>query len=587
MPGIRLAVLLATSMILSSACGVYAQQLPFSMVYYPAGWGFWLPSNMSGFREIGFDAFYYNGYWQWDDPDAIRRWAVPFSLACAENNMSFVAGLYWYWVRGEEFEYAHAVDQFGYRMDTQPSPVSDDWWREMMEAPAVYLANLSLFYPIWGVVWDTEDYSRSVGGVWVDVFQRGMYSFDDEAMEGYARDTGRSIPDLSLSQRRDWLRSNGLLEEFQDWEANRTYQLAKRMADRVYQVNPDFNLGLFPLDNDWWQLAVLKGFSAHRPVGAWTGAGSRADTYQGISRGLAESLRSVLEEKNISATLVAGVGPWIRLSKKETAVRFCDATWFYGTIPKWAEDEIRVVRRYIYFNQTHANMLPSISFGPDVYAHPYLSPDGKVSFVLGPHESGKTLTEGIKLLTSSDVICIPDDYGTNRNASITRLIGPDPTVSPERLPCLVYGMDETDLLRTGIWYLTNELSNLSLFYSGAGLGELPRIQDALEYASTTGTTDPHSTLQVLLDTREEVYKEVLEEINRVIEEPGNISVPAGAKAKAWLANLFISKGQEGNGQSYVYGSLEDWYAAGEEIPIVGLFAVLFALFRKARDNYIA
>ena len=584
MAGLTLRVSASVMIILSLACVVYSQQLPFSMVYYPAGWGFWQPSNMSGFRQIGFDAFYYNGYWEWDNPDAIKRWAVPFSVACAENNMTFIAGLYWYWCRGEEFDYSRAVDQFGNKMDTQPSPVSEDWWREMMEAPAVYLANLSLFYPIWGVVWDTEDYSRAVGGVWVDFFQRGMYSFDDEAMEGYARDTGRTIPDLPLARRRDWLRSNGLLEEFQEWEVNRTYQLAKRVADRVYVINPEFNLGLFPIEEDWWLLAILKGFSTHKPVGAWTGASSGADTYQGISRGLAESLRSMLEERNINATLVAGVGGWIRISKKETAVRFCDATWFYGTIPKWAEDEIRVVRQYIYFNQTHANMLPSINFGPEFYTDPYLSPDGKVSMVIASYNSaGKP--EEIKLLTPSDIIYFPDDYGTNRNASTVRLEGPNPRLSSERIPCLLYGMSEEDLLRTGIWYLENELSNLSLFYSGVGLGRLMQVERALNYASTNATTDPQSTLQVLLDTRGEAYREILEAINRVMEEPGNLSIPTLARGKAWLADLFISKGQEGLGQSYIYSSLEAWYAVVDRISLTGLL-VLFVgvLRRRARDR---
>jgi len=572
---------LACLMVFSGLCvmPVHGERLPFSIVFYPT-WGIRQPGNMSGFKDIGFDGFYYNGYWKWDDPDAIRQWAVPYSLACAKNNMTFIAGLYWYWCRGEEFKYAHAVDQFGHRMKTTPSPVSEDWWREMMEAPAVYLANLSLQYPIWGVVWDTEDYSRQEGGVWVDFFQRGMYSFDDEAMGGFAQDTGRTIPDLPLERRRDWLRSNGLLEEFQAWEENRTYELSKRVADRVYAINPNFTLGIFPVEDDWWLLAILKGFSARAGAGAWTGSSSASPTYDGISRELAETYRAMLEEEGIDATLVAGIGGWIPLSRKEAAVRYCDAIWVYGSIPWYMEDEIRVLRQYIFFNRTHADMLPAISFGPDIGAHPYLSPDGIVSVMLVPYEAQKTMAEGLRLLASGDVTYIPEDYGVGRNASMVELKGPNPYIPSDRLPCLIQGLEEDELLRTGIWYLSGELANLSLFYSGVGLGELPGLEDALKYAAGVKDENPDAALARLSEVREQVYPMILQAVNH----PGNLSVPPSVRASAWIGQLMISKGQVNKGQMYLFEGMRDWYAADETGPLLGVFLLLPAAVSRLRGR---
>lgn len=569
-------LLLAGMIPLISAAG-QAEELPFSVVTYPTG-GIREPENMTGFSRMGFDGFYYNGYWEWEDPEMIEEWCVPFSLACAENNMSFIAGLYWYWVRGEEFDYSLAVNQFGEAAKTMPSPVSEGWWKHMMEDPAVYVANLSLHYPIWGIVWDTEFYGP-------DAFERGYYSYDQEAIGNFANDTQTDIPSLDANRGREWLEQNGLLEEFQSWQEHKSYLLAKGVAEKVHRINPDFTLGLFPLFEDWWQMALLKGFGTYTPAAAWTGW----NTYDGISRYYAQKLQSELEERDINFTFAGGIGRWIPLSRKETAVRYCDASWWYGTTPSWAKEGNKVVREYIYLNQTHADMLAPISFGPDVYAHPYRAPDGIVSVMMAPYEDGKTLFDDFRLLTDRQTIRIPEEYGLNPDSPGKEpLESPDPVIPAGDLPCLVYGMDEMELARTGLWYLTNELKNLTTFYSAAGLGNLSTVHEALAIAEAT--SDPRDAVDILMSARDEAYDLVLQRASYAIENPGNITVPPSAAGNLWIADLKISKGQLDKGRVYVYEGMHEWYMAGEGVmaPVVSTLLLVILALRSGirRDSRI-
>ncbi len=117
-------------------------------------------------------------------------------------------------------------------------------------------------------------------------------------------------------------------------------------------------------------------------------------------------------------------------------------------------------------------------------------------------------------------------------------------------------------MRTAICYLSGELSNLSLFYTGIGLGKLPRLQQALQYASS-GNAEPNLAVEELLDAREEAYRQILVGMGEVLEEPGNLTVPPEAMSSVWLANLLISKGDDGGGRSYLYHGLQQWYAVAE------------------------
>ena len=538
--------------------------LPFSIaVYRPSGITLDGPKNLSTLREIGFDGYYFNGHWAYEfsSPGWHDRNFPAWAEACAENNMTFIAGQYWVYGRELPFYYSTAVDQFGNVEPTTPSPISSGWWRNMIEAAAVHIANLSLRYPIWGIIWDFELYDHKA-------FKHKYYSFDDEALQGFAEDTGYEIPRLEPSQRRDWLRNNGLLEEFQRWEENRAYELAKDVADKVHAINPKLVLGLFPLEDVWFHWAVLKGFGTpEAPAGAWTGW----QTYGGCSEEMATSFKERIREKGIHADFVVGLAG-ADLAPFEESVRNSEAVWIYpfGEVSPGLQTRISIVRRYLYFNQTHLNRLEVFSVGPDVSARPYGGPAGIVSMILAPYEGGKTLNPSINFTTDGSVVLVCQE-----NLAPVVISGPSISVRSEDLPCLIYGLKEEDLTRMKVEFTRRELTDLQRYYSSAGLGDLTEVLSALDFAAGKADTDPEVASR-LIQAREAAYDEAASVLSTVLQQPGSLTVPPAAKTKLWLGSLMMSKNRMGQGRMYLYDGLRTWYSVDEALPYSSILVSVLA-----------
>ena len=548
---------------LSSSTAVLSSELPFSIAVYRSG-DITLdgPKNLTAVREMGFDAYYYNAHWAYEitNPGWHQRNLPPWIEACEQNNMTFIAGQYYTWGGNAPFDYATAVDQFGNVEPTTPSPVSTGWWEHIIEEGAVYLANLSLHYPIWGAIWDVELYDH-------DAFKHKYYSYDDEAIRGFANDTGADIPPLSPGRRRDWLRENGLLEDFQSWEENRAYELAKGVAEKVHAINPNFVLGFFPVQDVWFHWALLRGFGTpEAPAGAWTGW----QTYGGISEKHAQDLKSRIREQGIDAQFVVGIGG-ATLTNFEQSVRRCEAFWVYtfGNLGQHFEDLIGILREHVYFGRTHPDILPECSLGPDIAARPYRGPDGQVTLALDEHEGGTVLKENITILTQENAVLIGE-----RNLTEITLASPNPAISTGNLPCLVSGITELDLYSTEFFYLERELAQVLDYYHGNGLGDLGSLADKLELARQQAEGNVSRAVETLLEARESAYEAILE---TVTDLSGEFSPPPEATTKFWLADLKISKGQVRQGRMYLYDGLSTWYSADESLVIVAFASALGSL----------
>ena len=104
--------------------------------------------------EIGFDAVYAPANAVTDHASARARW-INGSLEADQNGLLYLCGPF-YMSGLPPIEYEHAVDSGGHRDRRRPSPVDEEYWTMVMEDIALAIANLSLHYPISGVVWDTE-----------------------------------------------------------------------------------------------------------------------------------------------------------------------------------------------------------------------------------------------------------------------------------------------------------------------------------------------------------------------------------------------------------------------------------------------
>jgi hypothetical protein len=141
--------------LLVTSCAA-ADELPFSIAVYRSG-DIRL-DNLSNLRSYGFDGYYFNGHWgyEYTSPGWHQRNFPPWAEACAENNITFIAGQYWSWGGKTNFSYSTAVDQFGNVEAHIASPVSSVWWEKIVRDGAVCIARLSLEYPIWGIIWDMD-----------------------------------------------------------------------------------------------------------------------------------------------------------------------------------------------------------------------------------------------------------------------------------------------------------------------------------------------------------------------------------------------------------------------------------------------
>ncbi len=517
--------------------------IPFCMAIY--NWVY----NFTEISEMGFDAFYQQADWTWEK--MVPGWHEDRfgtgSLIASSKNITYVAGQYyqqpsWDYI---DFNYSRAVDQFGSVESRTPSPIDEAWWEYMIEEPALFIANLSLHYPIWGIVWDMELY-------YDDDFDPPDYSFDEAALQAFGEETNRTIPSLSPKQRRSWLVSLGLLDDYLEWQENKAYALARAVGEQVHSINPNLSLGLLCFEDAWFHWKILEGFNCSTaPVTGWN-----EQTYGGYKLGGSEGVdtyQRLWAEHGLNGKFLPGIaGPptWFdRLTAIEAAIRHNGAVWSYpGVYGHHQADDFRkthiFIRSHLFFNSTRASPLPEFDLHPGVNARPYLGPNGTVSLYLNPYGSGSRPPMNFTVLTDS-----PELVWAGYNLTTKTLRMPNPTLTPSDFPCIIAGLRSEDLLPTEVWALIRELSVLLQVYRSAGLVPPSDAQQALASAEQEYREGMYEEARSrLLGGRGQTYAYSLDALWPRIQEglanPRESPIPLSALRNIVKAKTFFETGDD-------------------------------------------
>ncbi len=523
-------------------------------------------------RDLGFDAVYAPADAVGDLNGSLSRWRNG-SLEAEENGLQYICGPF-YMVGRPACDYEHAVDAGGHRDRKRPSPVDEGYWTLVMEDVAIAIANLSLHSPVDGAVWDTEHYGS-------DIWEYGFYSYDSYAMAAFANETDTEIPDLPASERHGWLRSRGLLDEFQLWQEDAVYRLARRTRDRVRAINPDLHLGTLGFEDDcWFHLAILKGFSAEEsPVTAW-----HEDTYYGgYKTGKIDANHEVFRELGINGKVIPGLWtydltPFHLLRNMAFAMRYNGTFWIYQSGGKpWelgTRDEFllafEMLQGEVLFDGSDREFVPEFEIYPGVLVRTVVGPAGSSMFLLPrTNEPGSQYLELPASFIGSTLL------GTNMTASNIR----STSLPFAELPCFIYGLDPGDPTGLEAWSKIQELRYLLDLWEPMALGPMPGVREALQDATLEFESGRVEAVNISASrTLSEAYDLALEAlwpyVERGFRNPRNSSVPMTILNKINNAARAIEDRRVIEGRNYLLHALREWQRIPELTAVPSICAFL-------------
>ena len=540
------------------------------------------PWNYSQDARVGLDADYDNTWWTFGSERTLERFRRN-SLDAAANNITYVAGLY-YLGDVAPFDYVRAVNRFGEEQTHTPSTVDRTYWLKLVEEPAVAVANLSLQYPIWGLVWDFELYLASDG------WETDYYSFDAQALEAFANATGEFIPSLPPEQRYVWLQGHGLLNTFMEWQERTVYEMAKSTEEKAHAINPNLSLGILGFSDSWRYWTTLEAFStAQAPVTVWT-----EDTYGGYSEKRIDHLRDLLSRHGLNGKVVPGLytvalNPWRMIQDMERAIRHNGVFWIYQhdgdqycLADEWTYSRAyEIFDRYIFFNGSTAHPLPSFGLHPGVEARPYR----------GPHGVSLLLRAKLGVVFPDDVILLTDSQGLDyigENLTVKSL--GNPNLSFSDLPCIIYGLDESDLLATEVWSMVREVSSLLDSYNELGFERMEALESALQLSLSDFDAGRYgeikSRLGPIVDgTYEEILQAIWPTVEEAMKSPRTSPIPLSSIGRISSAKRMYEMGQAVEGNSYLIAGLKEWaLAVGEADLLILLMASMMVTLLVNRSG---
>ncbi len=526
--------------------------LPFKRAIYG-------PWNYSQDAKAGLDADYDNSWWT-TGPDKVLSKFARNSQAAHEHNITYVAGLY-YLGYTPHFDYVRAVNQYGQTETWTPSKIDPTYWRKLIEEPAVAIANLSLYYPIWGVTWDFEHYLANN-------FHYSDYSFDQEAMEMFSNETGISIPNLSAGERYPYLRAHGLLQHFEDWQREKVYQMARDTERKAHAINPNLSLGILGFGDSWFLWTILAGSnSSTAPVTAWT-----EDTYGGYDEGRISFYKDQFRQRHLYGKILPGLytvalNPWKMITNMERATRHNGVFWIYqhdGNQYRLADEKTyslayQLFNKYFFFNSSSAHPLPSFTIYPKIYARPYKGPSG-VTLLLQSHHFS-TSVSSIEVLTDS-----PSLTYVGENLTAKTIAGG--AIRTSNLPCFLYGLSIHDLERTEVWSMIQELEDIVSTYSALGFPPMTDEQQALQTAKNKFASGSlQEAKNILENATDRAFEKSLSEISPLLDRaaasPRESPIPVSVLGKLFTARRIILEGEVENGRLYLLAGMKEW---AESIP---------------------
>ena len=541
--------------------------IPFTRVMY----GSW---NTSQIAAIGFDAYYKHGDWEWGKEWIEERFSRE-SLNAAANNLTFIAGQY-YDSAEVDFEYVRAMNQYGDEEPRTASPLDETYWRKHVEEGAVFIANLSLHYPIWGIVWDMEPYRST------SKWPTDSYTYDRNSIYGFANETGRTFPELGPTERYMYLARNGLLEEYKEWQAEKVSVMAKRTAEKVHAINLNLSLGILWHQDAWLIWSVLSGFnSSCAPVTAWS-----EETYPGYEKTAIDNQKDIWVEYGLNGIILPGfytvqIPPFGMIINMEEAIRWDGALWVYqydGDPYRLADEEsyaraYQLLQTRIFFNKSRSTPLPIFDIYPGCEARPYLGPEG-VSVLLPYY---------LRFTLNNELVIQTDQAGLGyigRNLSVKYL--DKPIISPADLPCMLFDLNEADLVRTHTWSMIRELEDLTQTFADLGLGELTSAESASTLANEEFESGRYAEARDrLIVAREEAYGTVMDQIWPLyldaMKSPRNSTIPLVALNSISSAQKEFLEGDLPEGRNYLFKGFRGWTTAVDENLSLASPAIILVL----------
>lgn len=585
-------VLLAVAAILAIAVAQVSalSDIPFTRaIYKPPDFSLDGAWNFSELRSLGIDAFYSYGDYLWEatSPGWAENTFGTESLSARECNVTFVAGQY-YESGQVDFGFTRAVNRYGEEEPRTASPTDRTYWREVVEKGAVFMANLSTRYPIWGVVWDIELYLST------SRWPLGSYSFDAPALERFGLDTNRTIPSLQPKDRYNYLKRNGMLDEYQAWQAGVVEGFARDTARKVEEMNPNLSLGILGIQDEWFDWAILRGFNASSaPITAWSGL-----TYPGYDEDLVDHFKDVWRQNDLHGAFIPGfytvqISPFDLMVNMESAIRRDGVLWIYQRDgdpyrlagPAEYRTAYDLFQRHIFFDGYEAEPLPVFDVYPGGEARPYRG-NGSVSVML-PYDLMFHLEGDLIFASERDEIGVVDNDlagGTLR----------DGMLESNRLPCIVTGLAEEDLTVTHARSMIRELEDLLSACREVGLDLLEESAAELDAARTLYQAGEfEGSREKLVGIRADWYGRLMSRLWELYEEavqsPRNSTMPlASLKSVAAAHDGFLGE-DLARARSHLFRGLDQWRMAVVEgiLPLLMIFPLILSTARNRAGDRLA
>ncbi len=560
-----LAITLTSLMII---CPAIASSVPFSRAMY----GRW---NASQLASVGFDALYRPINCR--SRKGVQSIVEVESLQCAAENITFILDEHYDGAAYEKgdprllFNYTRVVTRDGFQEPREPSPVDEVYWREWVEKCTLHIANLSLKYPIWGMVWDMEPYRRSEDKKW----RTNMYSYDRQAFHEFADDMGRDFPNLSPSERHQFLAQMDLVDDFEEWQEKKLYEMAMTTAEKAHAINPNLSLGTLWFQQTWIITNILKGFNCSTaPVTAWSE--QSYESYNSIDYQKQKEWWSQ-NSGMLNGVLIPGFwtvkhDPFDLIDNMEQAARHEGLFWVYQHHdPFQRADRLsyakayQLVHKHIFFNASTAHPLPESYIYPGVRARPFLGPQN-TSALLEAHHLGHIVSENITLCTNTTEI---NYVAENLSQKIIRISD----LSQSHLPCIIQGLSREDLLASEVQGMIEELQQLELWSTqlGIDIGKQGKTIQICEEHVERG--EYHRAKSVLAGPINQSYEVIFDEILPLLDDP-----PPKSSLKIKVGARLLSEGSWREGRIYLLAGLAEWQKTIGESLLCGILSLLPFLF---------
>jgi len=374
--------------------------------------------------------------------------------------------------------------------------------------------------------------------------------------------------------------SEGLLQDYLEWQEEVVYAMARRTEERAHAINPNLTLGILGFADSWRYWLTLEAFSTPlAPVTLWT-----ETTYTGYSEERIDSLQVDFDARGLNGKILPGLytvalNPWRLIQDMERAIRHNGAFWIYqhnGDAYRHADEltysrAYEIFDRYIFFSEYVANPLPIFDLYPGVEARPYGGGDS-ISFLLVP-KTGVGFTEDVELLSGGEIEYIGE------NLSVIPL--GDHELDYSDLPCILSGLGPGDLERTRAWSMIREISTLLEYYDPLGYPGLGELELAL--GESMGSLDagrPDDIIQGLGPLIAGGYEMVLDRVWPDVEEakknPRKSPIPISALSRLSSARRMYDDGRVGEGNAYLIDGLKQWSEAIVEGPCFTALLILAA-----------